>query len=106
MHDLATARAPRAPLRTGLYESHYLTATDPAGGRALWVRHTVLKRPGEPGRPTTWMVWFDRAAGAPTCHRVTDAAQTAGPGQYGAVWSRSALGWIAPTAAAGAIEGA
>ncbi|MGA9857976.1 MAG: hypothetical protein WBQ18_08935, partial [Solirubrobacteraceae bacterium] len=42
----------------------------------------------------------------PTCHRVTDAAQTAGPGQYGAVWSRSALGWIAPTAAAGAIEGA
>lgn len=49
--DLASARAPHAE---GLYESHYLTATDPSGGRALWLRHTSLD-----GRPTLWLTWFD-----------------------------------------------
>jgi hypothetical protein len=49
--DLARARA---PFKDGLYESHYLTATDPAGGRALWLRHTSLH-----GRPSVWVTWFD-----------------------------------------------
>jgi hypothetical protein len=49
--DLAKARA---PFEDGLYESHYLTATDPAGGRALWVRHTSLD-----GKPSVWATWFD-----------------------------------------------
>jgi len=49
--DLARARAPH---REGLYESHYLTVTDPAGGRALWVRHTSLH-----GKPSVWVTWFD-----------------------------------------------
>jgi hypothetical protein len=49
--DLARARA---PFRDGLYESHYLTATDPAGGRALWLRQTALH-----GRPSVWATWFD-----------------------------------------------
>lgn len=51
MVDLARARA---PFREGLYESHYLTATDPAGGRALWLRHTALH-----GKPSVWVTWFD-----------------------------------------------
>lgn len=50
MVDLARARA---PYRLGLYESHYLTATDPAGGRALWLRHTSLH-----GKPSVWVTWF------------------------------------------------
>ena len=51
MVDLAAARAPH---KDGLYESHYLTATDPAGGRALWLRHTSLY-----GKPSLWVTWFD-----------------------------------------------
>ena len=51
MVDLARARA---PFTDGLYESHYLTATDPAGGRALWLRQTSLH-----GRPSVWATWFD-----------------------------------------------
>lgn len=57
--DLAAARA---PLREGLYESHYLTATDPSGGRALWLRHTSLH-----GKPSLWVTWFDPE---PHAHRV------------------------------------
>ena len=42
MKNLATPRAPAAPLGAARDESHYLTATDPAGERALWLRHTAL----------------------------------------------------------------
>ncbi len=51
MRDLASARA---PFDARLYESHYLTAVDPAGGRALWLRHTALH-----GRPSVWVTWFE-----------------------------------------------
>lgn len=47
-------RAPRAPYRDGLDESHNLTTTDPADGRALWLRHTSLH-----GKPSVWVTWFD-----------------------------------------------
>ena len=65
MISLATPRAPAAPLDAALYESHYLTAADPAGGRALWLRFTALKRPGEPAHLTTWLTFFDASAGPP-----------------------------------------
>lgn len=57
--DLADARA---PFDSRLYESHYLTAVDPAGGRALWLRHTALH-----GKPSLWVTWFDPE---PHPHRV------------------------------------
>lgn len=103
MTDLATPRIPGAALAAALYESHYLTAVDPAGGRALWLRHTALKRAGRPGRPTTWLTWFDRAAPAPVALRVT-AEEAVGP--PGPAWSRSSLGTFGPVAAAGTIAGA
>ena len=58
MRDLALLRSPLAARGKGLYESLYLTATDPAGGRALWLRHTWLKRPGEDPRPQLWITWW------------------------------------------------
>lgn len=103
MTDLATPRIPGADLAAALYESHYLTAVDPDGGRGLWLRHTALKRPGRPARPTTWLTWFDRAADAPVALRVTAEEAVRAPGP---AWSRSSLGTFGPVAAAGTIAGA
>jgi hypothetical protein len=89
MRSLASPRAPAAPLGAALYESHYLTAADPAGGRALWLRFTALKRPGEPPRPTTWLTFFDASSGAPRALRMTAPEPLADPGGS---WARSSLG--------------
>ena len=40
------ARFPGVDRRAGHYESFYIKATRPGGGRAVWIRHTVHKRPG------------------------------------------------------------
>jgi hypothetical protein len=56
--DLATVRTPTVPLPRGFYESTYLVATDPAGGRALWLRDTWLKAPGAAAEPLTWVTWW------------------------------------------------
>jgi hypothetical protein len=100
MMSLATARAPAAPLGAALYESHYLTATDPVGGRALWLRFTTLKRPGEPARPTTWLTFFDVSAGAPRALRVSPDEPLMDPE---AGWARSRLGEIGPSGTRGAM---
>jgi hypothetical protein len=103
MTTLATARVARVPLGAPLYESHYLTATDPAGGRALWLRHTALKRRGEPAHATVWLTWFDESAPCPRALRVTAREPVSDPG---AAWSRSSLGELSPGVARGAIGGA
>ena len=48
----------------GHYESYYLRAADPAGGRSAWIRHTVFKRPGGPPTGALWCTLFE--AGRPT----------------------------------------
>lgn len=58
MRDLAALRTPDVPRARGLYESLYLTATSPEGDRALWLRHTWLKPPGEPAEPVLWVTWW------------------------------------------------
>lgn len=103
MPSLAAARVPTAPLTAGLYESHYLTLSDPAGGRALWLRHTALKRPGQEAHPTVWLVWFDRSAGEPRALRVTSSQPIQDPGSDCA---RSDLGRFSLAGAEGEIEGA
>ena len=103
MTSLASPRAPTAPLGAELYESHYLTAADPAGGRALWLRFTALKRPGEPAHPTTWLTWFDASAGAPRALRVTADEPLTDPG---ARWARSSLGEMGPSGTRGELSGA
>lgn len=100
MNSLASPRAPAAPLGAALYESHYLTAADPAGGRALWLRFTSLKRPGEVARPTVWLTFFDSASDGPRALRVTAADPPADPG---AGWARSSLGEIGPAGARGQV---
>ncbi len=103
MISLASPRAPAAPPGAALYESHYLTAADPAGGRALWLRYTALKRSGEPAHPTTWLTFFDASAGAPRALRVTASEPLADPGTG---WARSSLGEMGPTGARGELSDA
>ena len=103
MKSLATARAPAAPPRAALYESHYLTATDPAGGHALWLRCTSLKRRGDKPRPTVWLTWFDRASPRPRAIRVTAPEPVEDPGVG---WASSRFGELSPSGARGMIEDA
>lgn len=59
------ARFPDVPDDRGHYESFYLKAADPAGGRSIWIRHTVHKRPGRELEGAVWMTWFDAGRGSP-----------------------------------------
>jgi hypothetical protein len=59
------ARFPDVPEKAGHYESFYLKLNRPGGGRALWIRHTVHKRPGEPPTCALWFVLFDADAAGP-----------------------------------------
>lgn len=55
----------------GGYESFYLRAVDPAGGRAVWLRHTVHQAPNAAPLGSIWVTLFDAAAGAPVAHKAT-----------------------------------
>jgi hypothetical protein len=70
MRDLAALRTPEVSLADGLYESLYLTATSPEGDRALWLRHTWLKHPGQLAAPVLWVTWWG-----------PELVQTRGPGE-------------------------
>lgn len=103
-YDAPRSGAPRA--RAGMYESHYVKAADPSGGRAVWLRHTVLSRPDGGGQRTTaWLTVFDRTAGTVvTQRRVTDEAGYAPPAAGD--WSACAMGTLGPQGADGAMEDA
>jgi hypothetical protein len=57
--DLAHARFPAVGAAKPFYESFYLTAYDPDAPRALWIRYTVWKAPGNPPVGSVWRTFFD-----------------------------------------------
>ena len=59
------ARFPGVGRGGGHYESFYLKLAAPEGGRGLWIRHTVHKRPGEEPTCALWFVLFDSSAAGP-----------------------------------------
>ena len=65
------ARFPRVAAKAGHYESFYIKACEPGGGRGIWIRHTVHKRPGAEPNASIWFVFFDRAAAGPRATKVT-----------------------------------
>jgi hypothetical protein len=91
---LDAPRAPSAVAGARLYESHYLTAVDPRGGRALWLRYTALKAPAEPAQGTLWCTFFDAAAA------LGSAARPIAPGPAGAASAGTAARPIARRTAA------
>ncbi len=65
------ARFPKVAGKTGHYESFYIKACQPGGGRGIWIRHTVHKRPGADPNASIWFVFFDRGAEGPRATKVT-----------------------------------
>jgi hypothetical protein len=95
------ARFPAIAASAGHYESFYIKATDPAGGRGVWIRHTVHQRPGEPQAASLWFTFFDASAPGP---RATKS--TVGPEGLSApdgAFIRIGDATLAPGAAAGSI---
>lgn len=84
------------PIGQGHYESVYFVATHPHQPRALWVRTTVRKRPGQEPVGALWVTWFTedgvRAAkldALPVTARGSDL--TVGPATNGATGSAGHL---------------
>jgi len=97
------ARFPGATVKAGHYESFYIKACEPGGGRGIWIRHTVHKRPGAEPQGSIWFVFFDRdAVGGPRATKVTVPAADleAPPGG----WIRVADATLAPGLAEGSVD--
>jgi hypothetical protein len=96
------ARFPGLGAGAGHYESFYIKATAPGGGRAIWIRHTVHKRPKAELTGSIWVTLFDGAAPGPRATKVTVGADrvSAPAGAYievgGAV--------VGPGSASGAVS--
>ncbi len=65
------ARFAEVAAKAGHYESFYVKACAPDGGRGIWIRHTVHKRPGAEATGSIWFTLFDREAGAPRATKLT-----------------------------------
>ena len=74
------ARFPEVAAKAGHYESFYIKACRPDGGKGVWIRHTVHKRPGAEPNASIWFCLFDRDADGPRATKVTvPAAQLSTP---------------------------
>ncbi len=96
------ARFPRVAAKAGHYESFYVKACEPGGGRGIWIRHTVHKRPGAEPNASIWFVFFDRAAAGPRATKVTvPAAELSAPRGS---WIRVGDAELAPGRAEGSVD--
>jgi hypothetical protein len=88
--------------KAGHYESFYVKACAPDGGRGIWIRHTVHKRPGAEPTGSIWFTAFDREAGAPRAAKVTVPASGLSAPSGG--WIRVADAEIGPGRAEGSLK--
>lgn len=96
------ARFPGVAAKAGHYESFYVKACAPGGGRGVWIRHTVHKRPGAEPSASIWFVLFDREADGPRAAKVTvPAAELAAPPGS---WIRIGAAEIGPGRARGSLS--
>lgn len=96
------ARFPEVAAKAGHYESFYIKAVQPQGGKGVWIRHTVHKRPGAEPNGSIWFCLFDRDAEGPRATKVTvPAAQLEAPAGE---WIRVADAVIGPGRAEGSVE--
>lgn len=96
------ARFAEVAAKAGHYESFYLKACAPGGGRGLWIRHTVHKRPGADATGSIWFTLFDRTAGSPRATKVTVPASGLAVPDGG--WIRVADVEIGPGEAVGSLH--
>jgi hypothetical protein len=96
------ARFPRVAAKAGHYESFYVKACEPGGGRGIWIRHTVHTRPGAEPNASIWFVFFDRAAAGPRATKVTvPAAELEAPARG---WIRVGDAEIGPGQGEGSVD--
>jgi hypothetical protein len=77
----------RVKPKAGHYESFYVKAAAPGGGKAFWIRYTVHKRPGAEPTASLWFTFFDRDSGGPQAAKVTVGSdQLAAPPGADAAW--------------------
>jgi hypothetical protein len=96
------ARFPKVAAKAGHYESFYIKACEPGGGRGIWIRHTVHKRPGAEANASIWFVFFDRAAAGPRATKVTvPASELSVPAGS---WIRVGDAELAPGQAEGSVD--
>jgi hypothetical protein len=96
------ARFPGVAAKAGHYESFYIKACRPGGGRGLWIRHTVHKRPGAEPKGSIWFVFFDREADGPRATKLTVPA--AGLSAPQGSWIKVSEAEIGPGRAEGVVE--
>lgn len=65
------ARFPALDAGAGHYESFYVKAAGPDGGRAFWLRHTIHRRPGRDATASLWLTYFDASADGPRAGKTT-----------------------------------
>ena len=95
-------RFPEVAAKAGHYESFYIKACSPAGGRGIWIRHTVHKRPGEEPVGSIWFTLFDAESPGPRATKLTVPASGLSAPQ--GEWIRVADAEIGPASARGSIE--
>src|SRR3954465_5324361 len=96
------ARFPEVAAKGGHYESFYVKACRPGGGRGIWIRHTVHKRPGEEPKGSIWFTFFDAEAAGPRAAKITVlAAQLSSPEGS---WIKVADAEIGPGRASGSVD--
>jgi hypothetical protein len=96
------ARFPGVAAKAGHYESFYIKACQPGGGRGIWIRHTVHKHPGAEANASIWFVLFDRQADGPRATKVTvPAAELSAPAGS---WIRVNGAEVGPGRARGAVD--
>ena len=81
------------------YESYFVRAADPVGGRGFWIRYTVHRKEGHAPAGSLWFTFFD-ARRPPQAVKTTVPDLQAGDG----AWLRIAGAEIGPGRARGAIE--
>ncbi len=100
---MTLARFPDVAPDRGHYESFYLRAADPDRPRAVWLRHTVHKRPHEPAVGSVWLTVFDEDHGdPPAAFKASVANPQPGPGGHGVIIGPSTF---TPTAVRGTTAG-
>lgn len=77
-----TARFPGVATADGHYESFYVKAAHPSEPLAIWLRHTVHKRPGGAPRGALWLTLFDGREEGPWAVKETRDDVGAGHDRY------------------------
>jgi hypothetical protein len=97
--DVARARW-LEPSRRSHYESYYVEAVRPGGGRAVWIRCTVERSPGGTATGEVWVAFVDEGRPGPVALREPGLAPDSGH----AAWIRCGTSEFGPSGTWGSLS--